>query len=708
MSFKLIKQQIELIEQPLNQKIYLEGSAGTGKTTVGVERMLHLMACGIRGENILVLLPQRTLAEPYQEALRHPGLLTGGMVNIVTIGGLARRMIDLFWPLVSDKASFSKPDELPIFLTLETAQYYMAHVAKPLLVQGFFSSVVLERNRLYSQIIDNLNKAAIVGFPHTEIGERLNQAWSGEPVQMRVYQDVQTCANLFREYCLQNNLLDFSLQVELFWQYIWRLPLCRKYLSNYKHLIADNMEEDTPLTHDLLQEWIPEFQSCLIIVDKNAGFRQFLGSSPDTAERLKSLCSSSFEFEKNFGRSREMMGLETQLLSVLDPRLSQEMNKTTEKQTSRQDRKSFLVALEHEHHRFFPQMLDWVAECIHRLVHDENIPPGQIVVLAPFLSDALRFSLTTRLEGKGINTWSHRPSRSLREEPSTHCLLTLAALAHPHWGIIPTPFDVAYSLMQAIDGLDLIRAQLLTNIVYRKRDGKPTLSSFDQIITEMQLRISYLVGERFEQLRAWLVENQHIEQEFDHFLSRLFGEILSQPGFGFHNHLDRGRVSASLIESVQKFRQVAGITLDQEGIPLGKEYLLMVEEGLIAAQYIFSWQIQPEDAILIAPAYTFLMSNRQVDVQFWLDVGSAGWQERLYQPLTHPYVLSRNWAGGRKWTDYDEVNAAEERLYRLIAGLLRRCRQKVFLGMSEFNEQGYEQRGPLLMAFQKLLLLAGS
>ena len=90
-----------------------------------------------------------------------------------TVGGLARRMVDLFWPLAADKAGFAHPDRPPVFLTLETAQYYMAHIVRPLSDQGYFESVTIDRNRLYSQIIDNLNKSAAVGFPFTEIGSRL-------------------------------------------------------------------------------------------------------------------------------------------------------------------------------------------------------------------------------------------------------------------------------------------------------------------------------------------------------------------------------------------------------------------------------------------------------------------------------------------------------------------------------------------------------
>jgi hypothetical protein len=183
----------------------------------------------------------------------------------------------------------------------------------------------------------------------------------------------------------------------------------------------------------------------------------------------------------------------------------------------------------------------------------------------------------------------------------------------------------------------------------------------------------------------------------------LFGELLSQPGYGFHNDFNAGEIAANLIESVQKFRWVAGKALAEEGQPLGKEYMQMVEDGVIAAQYIRSWQVQPDEAVLLAPAYTFLMSNHPVDYQFWLDVGSRGWFERLYQPLTHPYVLSRSWSKNKYWTDYDEVETNQETLYRLALGLVRRCRWKIFLGLSELNEQGFEERGTLIKAFQRVL-----
>ncbi len=699
---RLSPAQLDLVEQPLDARIFLEGPAGCGKTSAGVERLLHLMQQGVPGSSILLLAPQRTLAAPYVEALHLPGVVAGGMVTVLTVGGLARRMVELFWPLAAEAAGFSHPDEPPVFLTLETAQYYMAHLVRPLLDEGYFDSITVERNRLYSQIIDNLNKAAVVGFPHSEIGARLKAAYVGSPAQARVYDDAQACANRFRAYCLEHNLLDFSLQVEVFRRQLWQVPLCRQHLlESFRHIIFENIEEDTPVAHDLLAEWLPQLDSALLIYDQQAGYRRFLGADPENALSLRNLCTHQALFDQSFVDSPGVHALGEGLRRVLrgkdlPPAVLPEL-----KPANPPD-----LALSYPNEiRFYPQMMDWAAGQIAALVNEEGTPPGQIAVLAPFLSDALRFSLASRLQELGIPARSHRPSRSLRDEPAALCLLTLARLAHPNWGDPPARFDVAYALLQSVEGLDLVRAQLLAEIVYRTRQGQGVLLPFDQILPEVQERITYRMGMRYETLRLWLQEYRDgPQEELDIFLSRLFGEVLSQPGFGFHASFSAGAVTANLVESIQKFRWATDRILQADGTPVGREYLLMVEDGVIAAQYIRSWQEQPQEAVFLAPAYTFLMGNRPVDYQFWLDVGSQGWFERLYQPLTHPYVLSRAWPAGRTWNELDEAETGGDALYRLALGLVRRCRRGVFLGISQLGEQGYEQRGPLLRALHRMLV----
>jgi hypothetical protein len=707
-----------------NQTIFLSGPPGSGKTTLAVSRLLHLLQSNIPAEQILILVPQRTLALPYYQALHNVRAPAGGVVDIATIGGLARRTLDLFWPLVAGSAGFAAPNTRPRFLTLETAQYYMDQIIEPFVSSGAFDGITIPRARLVSQIIDNLNKAAAVGFPPDQIAARLKSAWAGESAMLRIYDQVQAVALKFRQTCLLENLLDWSLQIEVLSRHLLPLPELRRYLlAGYRHLIVDNTEEDIPVCHDLLRTWLPLCESALVVYDTGGGYRVFLGADPQGALRLSDFCREHVILTDSHVTSPEVAALGTELAAPFIP-----SEVSGEEMAQNVDPRQALVQPP-DSIRFHPQMLDWVAEEISRLVMEEELPAGEIAVLAPFLSDALRFSLTERLMRYNIPMRTHRPSRELREEPAARCLLTLAKLAHPAWGYAPPAADVAHALMRSIANLDPVRARLLTNIVYRVREGRPTLTPFHQIVPEMQQRISYMLGTHYDELRKWIhgyiegtngleseeepsvvrsTKPDHGPEELDYFFSRLFGEVLSQVGFGFHGDYDAGAVAASLIESVRKFRDSYSPLhrgqdeSDLERAP-SQEYIDLVERGVVAAQYISSWQVRPENAVLLVPAYTFLMMNHPVTVQFWLDAGSRAWFERIYQPLTHPYVLHRDWPEGQVWADEDEVRVRQEALARLVLGLTRRCRQRIYLAHSELSEQGYEQQGPLLQAVQRLL-----
>ncbi|MGC9335826.1 MAG: hypothetical protein ACP5JJ_16905, partial [Anaerolineae bacterium] len=520
----------DLVQAPHqgNHTTFLTGPPGAGKTHLAVARLRHLLAVGVPAEQILVLVPQRTLAEPYYQALYSAESGAGGAVDIATIGGLARRTIELFWPLVAGPAGFRQPARRPHFLTLETAQYYMDRVAEPFVAAGAFDGITIPRARLISQVIDNLNKAAAVGFEPDQIAARLKAAWAGESARLRIYDQVQALALKFRETCLAANLLDWSLQIEVFWHHLLPLPQLRRYLlGGYRHLFVDNTEEDIPVTHDLLRVWLAQCESALVVYDRGGGYRVFLGADPAGGERLAELCRHRVELAESRVASPEVQALGQGLATGFHPRSDSGTS------PSISPRANARRALDFEVRRFHPQMLDWVVEKIARLVMDEGMPPGEIAVLAPFLSDALRFALTERLEKFRIPVRTHRPSRELREEPAVRCLLTLARLAHPGWRRPPPAADVAHAFLLAIAGMDPVRARLLADIVYRIRDGQPVLTPFYQIVPATQERISFLLGGRYDELQTWL--QAHIDgtgslvdgEGLDHFLSRLFGEVLS-------------------------------------------------------------------------------------------------------------------------------------------------------------------------------------
>jgi hypothetical protein len=326
------------------------------------------------------------------------------------------------------------------------------------------------------------------------------------------------------------------------------------------------------------------------------------------------------------------------------------------------------------------------------------------VVLTPFLSDSLRFALSQRFQQAGIPFFTFRPSRSLRDEPAAKAMLTLAKLAFPGWNLTPSRHELRYALMQVLPGCDLIRADLLAQILYLPNRKENPLNSFAQIRPEMQERITFTIGNRFDQLIQWLTAAGQDQVELDIFLSRLFGELLSQPGFAFHEDYPAASIVNRLIESARKFRQATSGLSKLTSAETSREFVTMIEQGVIAAQYLEPWQEQDtRQSVLIAPAFTFLMSNSPAAYQFWLDIGSSGWWARLDQPLTQPYILSRNWPSEQKWTAANEIETNEQTLARVVGGLLSRCSQHVDLLSIGMNESGNEERGALLIAMQTVL-----
>jgi len=730
--------QRRIIDSPVDKTLYLTGAAGTGKTTAAVQRVLRLRQIDIPAEQILVIVPQAVLAQPYHKALRAANLPPGGQIEVLTYGGLVLNTVRLFWALAAKRAGL-QPDQPPTFLTLETAQYVMASIVDPMIeARGAFEGVTIDRNRLYSQIIDNLEKAALNGFAYTDIAERLKSAWVGETSQARMFDDVQRAASAYRDHCRAHNLIDFSLQVELFNRRLWSQKPVRDYwAARTAHLIVDNAEESAFIVHELIADLLKTCESALIIVDEESGFRRFLSAAPEHAETLRARCDQAVEFTESF--------VTPPVLTALGDDFARALGDFAPEPTI-----SSRAGVDWAIRRFYPQMLNWVADEITLLVKEFGVPPGQIAVLSPYLSDALRFTLMTRLQSEGIPVRSHRPSRALREEPAARCLITLAMLAHPEWGMTPTPYDVAYMFMGAVGSagvgktMDLIRAQLLATTAYPDPTTKSRLMPFDALKPDIQERITYLLAPRYEELRRWLeayiadrpVPPPSVGTEFmpspvenpkpkargrkkktettetppiasvrlDHFFSRIFGEVLSQRGYGFHNDFDAAAVAGNLIDSAANFRRA----FEDRGLlerPAAHEYVRMVERGVIADQYVRAWTLPDggDGAVLIAPAYTFLMRNQPVDIQFWLDLGNRGWFERLYQPLTHPYVLSADWEVGQLWTDDEEYEKRRDTLFRLVMGLIRRARRKIYVGVSELGENGAESQSELLQAFNRLL-----
>jgi hypothetical protein len=710
-------------------KTYLVGHSGTGKSTRLTERLASLIGSGIRPDRILVLVPQHTQAERFRAALARVKGNTRGEPYIGTVYGLAQQHVGLFFPRIAPRAGFADPLREPVFINVESAQYFLGQIVAPRLTE--FDDLKMQRSRLISQILDSMNKAATSGFGLDELADRLTSAWHGPEPRAYAYQRVQQIALVYRDFCLQHSLLDFSLLVELFGKQLLQASFYREFVTaRYRQVLADNIEEGTPVLHDVLALLMQTCDSAILAEDDPGSYRLFLGADRQSARTLRESCD--------------------EVVVADDPRLGPDAPPSPAQfgaalmraiETNDRRRKPSSASADTvevlDGGRYWAGMVQAVVERIVALAQ-AGVPAQEMAVLAPFVEDVLRFELEERLRPHGIGVQPIRPSRPLYDHPISRMLTVWARLAHPHWQAPVSAAELARALAVSIEELDVVRAQMIADAAHKiAADRLPPLE--DQALWN---RVGMRYRERYVALQQWLavqsgqtadVSPPTTHSPLDLFWQQLFTDVLSQPGFGLNADLDGATVCDRLVRSARDFRtvfeqarltpqsvptvEVAVLGLSPQprrsaSLDLGHAYTDMLTQGLLAAQFVPAPSPSPPaplpegqgGAVLLAPVYAYLTGDHRSRVQFWLDITSNGWHDRIYQPLTHPYVLSRQWQRGRQWTDENELYANRDMLVRLTGGLAFRCDEKIVLASSQLNVAGSEESGVLARAVQRVLV----
>ena len=726
-------------------KTYLTAPPGTGKTQRLTERLAELISAGTRPDRILVIVPQRAQAERYRAALARVRGNTRGEPQITTFTGLVQQHVSLFFPLMAGLAGFEQPGREPIFLNIESTQYFLNRVVEPR--KADFDELKLSRPRLLGQILDSMTKAALVGFPLSELAERLGSAWAGAPERLKAYAAMQEAALAFRAYCLQHTLLDFSLVMEMYARHLLPSQSYRDYIvAKHRHVIADNIEEGVPVLHDFVRLLLNTCDSALLAEDDPGGYRIFLGADGVSARRLRDGCDEVIEVAslRRADLSGEA-GTDAAGKDVTAPPDRSESRTDSAAQhlaqflfqpEAKPDASLIRAALGTDltSQMYWQGMVREVATTIKDLI-SEGTRPNEIAVISPFVEDVLLFELRDQLQGTPIAVRPLRPSRPLSDHPITRAMLAWTKLAYPEWEMFVSEDELARALSVCIAGLDVPRAQLLAKAAQRISVKELPVLEDQKLLNRVGMRFR----EPYLHLQRWLSEVREsatLKQEpLDVFWQRMLAHVLVAEGFalaltpspspgGRGEPRDLAVACDKLIRSARIFRETLAQTETQAEV--SREYVKMIGMGLMAAQSVNERAADEQaafkpdpNAILLSPAYAYLTNDFRGlyrRYQFWLNTNSLDWYRRIVQPLTHPYVLSRNWlapspvltgegwGGGRKWTDMDEHREQDNTLRRLVSGLAYRCTGKVFIASSQINLRGEEESGPLQRVLRKALV----
>ncbi len=687
--------QRQIIEAPLDARVNLVGYAGCGKSTAAALRVRYILEHDTKWPEVMIFTPGRAYSTAYDDLISADGIRP----TVTSCNSFMQRCLKLFWPIISDKAGTGHPNEYPMFLTIETAQIIMAKLIRGRMDDGYFSALASSKSRIFNQVLVGMHKCAAAEIPYEKYAETLSGTWGGDAALLPVFEQALECGKLFREVCLKNDLLDYSLQTELFINRLLPNPLFREWVKRQEyHLIFDNTEEEVPAAHHVVRELADAFRSILLISDTGGGYRNFMGCDPISAGELSTLCTQSVELNDSFVCDPAVSALSR---VIGDPTLA-----NADLAVSPRSAFSFSASAA------YPEMIKKAVSDTAELVNVKGVPPKDIVILAPLVSDVLYTSMEREFRDHGIKVYLRRPSRPLINESITRSLLTLCELVLPVGGIAVRMLDIVQMMQTFIEGLDPMRGNLLVSRTFRPRaEHAPNVNEYDikpfeSISEEARSRIPAEIAERFEVLRRWIENRRRADDNSPEIIiTRFFNEVLTRPGFKRSEEINLGVRKAA--ESMEKFRAVldyiAGRAPDTtEQLPDWGDYFALIGLGMVSAQYYEEVYAQPEDSILVSLTSAYLPMNRPAAYQIWLNAGAPRWWERFYGELTNDIVLSKRWQEGRKWDVLTASQYNDAHMNSQIRGLLSRCRKQVRIYASDRSESGMEQRSKLLSTFATL------
>jgi hypothetical protein len=484
---------------------------------------------------------------------------------------------------------------------------------------------------------------------------------------------------------LENNLLDLSLTVQVFERQLLDHPEFQRYFSErFRHLLVDNLEEQTPAGQHFIESLMEDTDSTTLVFDQGGGYKRFLAADPLGAFQLRERCNQRINIKAGLSSAvglRHLANLvENRLLFTAHPVGS----------ASSAVRKAVISP-------FRGQMISAVVDELGHLL-SEGVEAENTVIIAPYLDSGLCFALDSQLTENNIPHRFMRRRAVPRNEPRVRAWLTWLALAHPGWGVKLQEYDLAEALTLTVANLDPVRAQLLARHLFTSNPaGFMRVSVLpDQIAERVGTQQLALVDE----IHQWLEENGNERYPIDAFLHRLFHELLGQPRFKLDPDLAGAAICDWLVQTAKRLDQLASPLGLDNPVEIGTALINAVYQGLVTARTPDFGESPDGAGITVATVYSYPLVGKPARYQFWLDVGATGWWDIPRQPLSNAFVLNPGWRSEDKWTMDEDIKVRNQLLSRIIRGLTNRCAGQIVLATSELDRRGLRQEGPLWRALQ--------
>lgn len=703
-----------MLTQPL--PIWISGNTRSGKTRRLVEEFLGW--CNgqtlprIKRQSLPVLMlaanddKRRELIDQAIAASqgRYP-------IQCKTPLGFLQDEVMLFWPLLAQQLSLQSL--FPLRLRPETEQELATRFWREEIASGdllaFFG---ITEARLVRRLLDWLQLAALSGTPLAELPQRLSQGLSPltSEVPTHRWELITEMLQGWRRWCLERGFLTYGLISELYAQNLLLHPHYRQQLSQrFGGIFADDLDDYPAVLKDLFDFLLDQGATGTFTFNLQGSIRLGLGADPAYWLQLSQRCVVETLDTIAKTSLAPLMGQVVEM--VRDPSLLLSLPEAVQviQTTSR------------------AALLQQTAEVVIQAVKSGRVQPQEIALIAPGLDAIARYSLIESFAKADIPVQVLNEQRPLTSSPTIRGLLTLLLMIYPGLGQLldkdqvaemlvilsqesanPSP-DAADPDLSSAYAIDPVRAGLLADYCYAPDPDHPRLLPAESF--PRWDRLGHRATTSYERIRQW-VEQQRQQQE-----NRLipnFATLLDRAiqTFIWHHQLNFAQVSAlrELMETAQHFWEMDGRLRQSErsehpSYSTVAQFVQLLRQGTVTANPYPVRKFGDRGSITLANIFQYRAARRSDRWHFWLDAGSPLWPKGGAASLYGANLFLKQWSG-ETLTEAITQQDDEQRLERILADLLGRVGERVYLCHSDLAVNGQEQLGPLLTLIQASIPLS--
>ncbi|MEH2420835.1 MAG: recombinase family protein [Nostoc sp.] len=709
----------------VSHSVWIVGNSRSGKTARLVEQFCSWVQPEKQHtESFYTKKPGRKKGERIPEFLdlkqTEPGVLVlaanddnrrelGDIIVTSTLGkypvraktplGFFQDEVILFWPLLIN--SLNLKAQFPVRLRPETEQELATKLWRPQLDEEILRLAGVNESRLVRRILDLLQLAAYSGTHCEDIAQILTRGLEENTTNL----EPEFLASLlldWHNWCLERGLLTYGIITELYSQHLLSDRNYQQHLAKrYQAVLADDVDDYPSVARLLFELLLDQGAVGAFSYNPDGAVRLGLGADPNYLEGLAERCRVEILTgppPESLGEqlTKQMVELVTEPMVLLSlPEIVHSIQTTSRAQLLRQ-----------------------TAEVIANAIQSRQVQPEQVAIIAPGLDAIARYTLVEILVKQNIQVESLNDQRPLVSSPVIRALLTMLALVYPGLGRLVDRDAVAEMLVvlsrkqQAPENstdamnrvstdIDPVRAGLLADYCFVPHPDRPNLLPVSAF--ERWDRIGYAATTAYSEILQWL-EEQRSQQEL-----RLIPSPISLLDRAIQRFLWNGsnlpyeQLAAlrELLETAQHYweidtrlRQIAPVETTPHITII--EFIQLLRRGTITAN---PYPVRPiggaRKAVTLATIFQYRSSRRSHRWHFWLDAGSPLWAKGGAATLFGAPFFLRDRLG-EPWTAEDEKLAEEQRLRRILADLLSRVSERVYLCHSDLAVNGQEQLGPLL------------